>query len=189
MKKLKDKSERLLLGKIIEAEAESGNPDMKLVRECTDKIEATAGKLTDSEIEAKLAKITGAKKTTVTHARFKKRKLWVSAVAASLALVLIFLAQPLVSTAEPIRDYVEEAINHAPSAPTGLLTNEAEEPMNVEGAPLFDWWVNDSDYDEYQTAYEIRLYDGVTDALVWDSGKVASGGFPLASRRWLQCRL
>ena len=63
MKNLKDKSERLLLGKIIEAEAESQNPDMKLVRECADKIEATAGKLTESEIEAKLAKITGAKKT------------------------------------------------------------------------------------------------------------------------------
>ncbi|MBQ1195703.1 MAG: hypothetical protein IIX44_05600 [Clostridia bacterium] len=92
MKKLKDKSERLLLGKIIEAEAESGNPDMKLVRECTDKIEATAGKLTDSEIEAKLAKITGAKKTTVTHARFKKRKLWVSVVAASLAVVMVTAA-------------------------------------------------------------------------------------------------
>ena len=56
MKNLKDKSERLLLGKIIEAEAESQNPDMKLVRECADKIDATAGKLTESEIEAKLAK-------------------------------------------------------------------------------------------------------------------------------------
>lgn len=92
MKKLKEKSERLLLGKIIEAEAESGNPDMKLVRECTDKIEATAGKLTDSEIEAKLAKITGAKKTTATHARFRKRKLWVSVVAASLAVVMVTAA-------------------------------------------------------------------------------------------------
>lgn len=92
MKKLKEKSERLLLGKIIEAEAESKNPDMKLVRECTDKIEATAGKLTDSEIEAKLAKITGAKQTTATHARFKKRKLWVSVVAASLAVVMVTAA-------------------------------------------------------------------------------------------------
>ena len=67
MKKSNDKSERLLLGKIIEAEAESGNPDMKLVRECTEKIEATAGKLTESEIEAKLAKITGAQKTQKTQ--------------------------------------------------------------------------------------------------------------------------
>ena len=32
----------------------------------------------------------------------------------------------------------------------------------------------DEDYDEVQTAYQIRLYDGVTDELAWDSGKVAS---------------
>ncbi len=88
MKNTKEKSERLLLGKIIEAEAESQNPDMKLVRECAEKIEATAGKLTESEIEAKLAAITGAKKTEKTHTRFKKRKLWVSVVAASLVVVM-----------------------------------------------------------------------------------------------------
>ena len=92
MKNLKDKSERLLLGKIIEAEAESQNPDMKLVRECADKIEATAGKLTESEIEAKLSKITGAKKTEKVHTRFKKRKLWVSVVAASLAVIMVTAA-------------------------------------------------------------------------------------------------
>ena len=92
MKNLKDKSERLLLGKIIEAEAESQNPDMKLVRECTDKIEATAGKLTESEIEAKLAKITGAKKTEKVHTRFKKRKLLVSLIAASLAVIMVSAA-------------------------------------------------------------------------------------------------
>jgi len=92
MKNLKDKSERLLLGKIIEAEAESQNPDMKLVRECADKIEATAGKLTESEIEAKLAKITGAKKTEKVHTRFKKRKLLVSLIAASLAVIMVSAA-------------------------------------------------------------------------------------------------
>ncbi len=92
MKNSKDKSERLLLGKIIEAEAESQNPDMKLVRECADKIEATAGKLTESEIEAKLAKITGAKKTEKVHTRFKKRKLLVSLIAASLAVIMVSAA-------------------------------------------------------------------------------------------------
>lgn len=92
MKNLKDKSEKLLLGKIIEAEAESQNPDMKLVRECADKIEATAGKLTESEIEAKLAKITGAKKTEKVHTRFKKRKLLVSLIAASLAVIMVSAA-------------------------------------------------------------------------------------------------
>lgn len=88
MKNSKDKSERLLFGKIIEAEAETGNPDMKLVRECSDKVESTAGKLTESEINAKLAKITGAKKTQHTHTSFKKRKLIVSLIAASLAVVM-----------------------------------------------------------------------------------------------------
>ncbi len=48
-------------------------------------------------------------------------------------------------------------VNHAPGAPYDLLTNEAEYPMNIEGAPLFDWWVNDEDCDEVQTAYQIRL--------------------------------
>ena len=85
-------SKEKVLGRVIEAEAETGNPDMKLVRECAEKIEATAGKLTESEIEAKLAKITGAKKTTTTHARFKKRKLWVSVLAASLAVVMVTAA-------------------------------------------------------------------------------------------------
>ena len=87
-----EKSKEKVLGRVIEAEAETGNPDMKLVRECAEKIEATAGKLTESEIEAKLARITGAKKTEKTQVRFKKRKLWVSLVAASLAVVMVTAA-------------------------------------------------------------------------------------------------
>ena len=47
-------------------------------------------------------------------------------------------------------------LNRAPGAPTGLLTNESEYPLNVEGAPLFDWWVTDEDLDEVQTAYSPR---------------------------------
>lgn len=89
MKNLKDKSERRVLGRILDAEAESQNPDMKLVRECTKKIEATAGKLSENEIEEKLAAITGSTKTVKTQTKFKKRKLWVSLVAASLAVVMI----------------------------------------------------------------------------------------------------
>ena len=85
-------SKEKILGRIIEAEAETGNPDMKLVRECTEKIEATAGKLTESEIEAKLRAITGEKKTEKTFVRFKKRKLWVSVVAASLAVIMVSAA-------------------------------------------------------------------------------------------------
>ena len=89
MKNLKDKSERRILGRILDAEAESQNPDMRLVRECTKKIEATAGKLSENEIEEKLAAITGSTKTVKTQTKFKKRKLWVSLVAASLAVVMI----------------------------------------------------------------------------------------------------
>ena len=85
-------SKEKLLGRIIEAEAETGNPDMKLVRECTKKIEATAGKLTESEIEGKLASITGAKKTEKVQTRFKKRKLLVSLIAASLAVIMVSAA-------------------------------------------------------------------------------------------------
>ena len=85
-------SKEKLLGRIIEAEAETGNPDMKLVRECTKKIEATAGKLTESEIEEKLASITGAKKTEKVQTRFKKRKLLVSLIAASLAVIMVSAA-------------------------------------------------------------------------------------------------
>ena len=85
-------SKEKFFGRIIEAEAETGNPDMKLVRECAEKIEATAGKLTESEIEARLEKITGAKKNEKTQVRFKKRKLWVSLVAASLAVVMVTAA-------------------------------------------------------------------------------------------------
>ena len=87
-----------------------------------------------------------------------------------LAIGLTFLASPIAGAAETLA----ANINHAPGAPTGLLTNESLYPMNVESAPLFDWWVNDEDYDEVQTAYQIRLYDDVTDTLVWDSEKVNS---------------
>lgn len=88
MKKSDKKSELRLLGKVLDAEAESQNPDMKLVRECTDKIESYSGKLTEAELEAKLATITGSNVINKTR-RFKKRKLWVSLVAASLAIVMI----------------------------------------------------------------------------------------------------
>ena len=89
------------------------------------------------------------------------------------ALLVITLS--LISIAQPTIISAADALgNNAPGAPFGLLTNESEYPMNVEGAPMFDWWVSDEDFDEIQTAYQIRLYDGVTDSLVWDSGKVES---------------
>ena len=84
-----------------------------------------------------------------------------------LVLVFVLAVQPLTLAAAPVT-------NTPPEAPTGLLTNESLYPMNVEGAPRFGWLVNDADYDEVQTAYEIRLYDGISGELTWDSGKVES---------------
>ena len=64
--------------------------------------------------------------------------------------------------------------NSAPEAPSALLTNELENPMNVEGIPRFSWWLNDTDMDESQTAYQIVVKDEVTGEQVFDSGKVNS---------------
>ena len=89
MKSSNEQSKLRVLGKIIEADAETGNPDMKLVRECTEKIEESAGRLTESEIEAKLSAITGESKAAQKPVRFKKRKLWIAAVAASLAVIMV----------------------------------------------------------------------------------------------------
>jgi len=100
------------------------------------------------------------------------RKVLTSVLSTTLALT--FIAQPIALTVDSAFDGAISLSNHAPEAPFGLLTCESEHPMNIEGTPVFDWWVKDEDYDEVQTAYQIRLYDGVTDALVWDSGKVES---------------
>ncbi|MCD8390427.1 MAG: glycoside hydrolase family 78 protein [Firmicutes bacterium] len=86
-----------------------------------------------------------------------------AAAFAALALVAAVLPAVPISAAE----------NTAPSAPTGLLTNDLENPLNVEDV-TFGWIVNDSDYNEVQTAYEIVVTDAMTDTDVWDSGKVAS---------------
>lgn len=45
--------------------------------------------------------------------------------------------------------------------------------MNVE-TPTFGWLVNDADYNEVQTAYQIIVTDEVTNNTVWDSDKVVS---------------
>lgn len=68
---------------------------------------------------------------------------------------------------------VKATENTAPLAPRGLLTNELENPLNVE-EPTFGWIVSDSDENEVQTAYEIVVTDTVTNEQVWDSQKVES---------------
>lgn len=63
--------------------------------------------------------------------------------------------------------------NTAPLMPTGLLTNELENPLNTEDIS-FSWFVNDNDFDEIQTAYQIVIKDAVTGEIAWDSEKVTS---------------
>lgn len=87
------------------------------------------------------------------------------------AITLALSAATLISLL-PVMN-VTAAENTPPSAPTGLLTNELTRPMNVE-APTFGWLVNDADYNEVQTAYQIIVTDEVTNTTVWDSDKVVS---------------
>ncbi|MCL2508835.1 MAG: glycoside hydrolase family 78 protein [Oscillospiraceae bacterium] len=56
----------------------------------------------------------------------------------------------------------------------GLLTNELESPMNVEGVPYFSWWLKGGGYDQTQSAYQLLVADGISGVTAWDSGKVAS---------------
>ncbi|MFW6773463.1 family 78 glycoside hydrolase catalytic domain [Nocardioides sp. CPCC 205120] len=80
------------------------------------------------------------------------------------------------------------AIGTAPTAPVGLLTNDLDHPMNVEGAPRFAWLPQDADANETQTAYQLQVLDDAGE-VVWDSGQQASAeqsnvayaGDPLAS--------
>ncbi len=56
---------------------------------------------------------------------------------------------------------------------SSLKLNHQNSPSGVSGAPVFSW-VGESDArNDYQTAYEIKLYD-VSGRIVWDSGKVTS---------------
>lgn len=97
-------------------------------------------------------------------------------LALTMAIMSQFIAIPVVRAQS----------NAAPSAPSGLLTNELEYPLNVE-VPTFGWLVNDTDENEVQTAYQIIVTDEITDKEFWDSGKVESsvqsyveyGGEPL----------
>ena len=65
------------------------------------------------------------------------------------------------------------SVSAAAIAPAGLLTNELENPLNVE-TPTFGWLVNAEGENVVQTAYRIVMTDEITGDTVWDSGKVAS---------------
>lgn len=86
-------------------------------------------------------------------------------VALALSTIMLMSSIPMFT--------VQAAENTPPSAPTGLLTNELENPQNAD-APTFGWLVNDEDDNEVQTAYEIVITDEITKETVWNSGKVVS---------------
>lgn len=68
----------------------------------------------------------------------------------------------------------------APSQPTGLRVNHAENPLGIDTPkPLFGWMVNDPGRNEIQTAYQVivsssRLKCEAGDGDDWDTGKVES---------------
>jgi hypothetical protein len=59
-------------------------------------------------------------------------------------------------------------------APAHLTVNDLTGPLDVTGPPQFGWLPRDTAGDETQTAYQIVVRNGLTGALVWDSGKVPS---------------
>lgn len=67
----------------------------------------------------------------------------------------------------------------APGAPTNLRASDKVKPVGTNSKLFFGWYVNDTDNNEVQTAYQIlvasslqKLNAGKAD--VWDSGKIAS---------------
>jgi Bacterial alpha-L-rhamnosidase 6 hairpin glycosidase domain/Bacterial alpha-L-rhamnosidase C-terminal domain len=59
-------------------------------------------------------------------------------------------------------------------APTHLAVGGVATPLDVTGTPQFGWLPQDRAGDEAQTAYEISVWNGLTGARVWDSGRVHS---------------
>ncbi len=81
----------------------------------------------------------------------------------------------LAGTAGVVAPRASAAPGHAPDPPRALTVGDREHHLNVEGAPAFGWLPQDKDPGEVQTAYQVVVRDGRTNAVRWDSGKVASG--------------
>jgi len=67
----------------------------------------------------------------------------------------------------------------APLAPTNLRVDDVASPVGTEAAPYFGWFVNDTDANEIQTAYQILVATNSSNldanfGDVWDSGEVSS---------------
>ncbi len=92
----------------------------------------------------------------------------------SFIIMAVIIMQNALPTAvqNGVTVYASET-RRAPQAPYGLLTNEFEEPMNVE-TPYFSWLVNDEDESDIQSAYRVIVTDMITAETAWDSGKVNS---------------
>ncbi|ADB30448.1 alpha-L-rhamnosidase domain protein [Kribbella flavida DSM 17836] len=87
--------------------------------------------------------------------------------------VALLLALAVLSVSTGTTTGAAASRGSAPDAPTHLTVGDRERPLAVEGPPQFGWWPQDSDGNEIQTAYQLRVLraDG---AEQWDSGKVRS---------------
>ncbi|WP_432946228.1 alpha-L-rhamnosidase N-terminal domain-containing protein [Kribbella sp. CA-253562] len=87
--------------------------------------------------------------------------------------VAILLALSLFSVSTGATPGAVAARGSAPDAPTHLTVGDRPHPLAVHGPPRFGWWPQDSDGNEIQTAYQLRVLraDGTEH---WDSGKVQS---------------
>lgn len=68
----------------------------------------------------------------------------------------------------------------APDAPTNLRVCDVTNPVGMNGAPYFGWYVNDPDDNEIQTKYQILVASSqanldTNNGDKWDSGQVTSG--------------
>lgn len=76
-------------------------------------------------------------------------------------------------------------LGSAPTArTTGLLTDQMVSPANRAAKPVFAWRMESKRQGAAQTAYRLKVFEGVRDAReIWDSGEVADGrsvGVPYA---------
>lgn len=59
--------------------------------------------------------------------------------------------------------------------PVALLTDERATPLDVTGPPEFGWLPQDASGDQAQAAYQLRVTDARSGAVVWDSGIINGG--------------
>ena len=76
-------------------------------------------------------------------------------------------------TAAPLRAAAAAGPSTA-QAPDHLTVGDLTRPLDVAGTPQFGWLPQDRAGDETQTAYQITVRNGLTGAMVWNSGRVAS---------------